>query len=85
MQIKIPDEQSPLLKDTECQKPQSQGITKLLAGLVGVFLASVDKYVLLTTQTQIALSLQSPSSASLLLVSYNLGYCVALPVSLGTH
>ncbi|KAJ5387068.1 MFS general substrate transporter [Penicillium cosmopolitanum] len=80
MQVKIPDEQSPLLKDTECQKPQPQGITKLLAGLVGVFLASADKYVLLTTQTKIALSLQSPSSASLLLVSYNLGYCVALPV-----
>lgn len=36
MQAKIPDEQSPLLKDPECQKPQRQGITKLLAGLVGM-------------------------------------------------
>ncbi|CAI7592582.1 unnamed protein product [Penicillium manginii] len=74
------NEHSPLLKDSECQKPKSQGITKILAGLVGVFLASADKYVLLTTQNRIAISLQSPSSASLLLVSYNLGFCVALPV-----
>jgi hypothetical protein len=46
----------------------------------GVFLASADKSILLTTQTQIASSLHSPSNAALLLVSYNLGFCVALPV-----
>lgn len=46
----------------------------------GVFLASADKSILLMTQNQIASSLQAPSSAPLLLVSYNLGFCVALPV-----
>ncbi|CAG7931701.1 unnamed protein product [Penicillium olsonii] len=74
------DERSPLLKDAESQKSRSLGISRLLAGLVGVFLAGADKSVLLTTQNQIASSLQSPYSAPLLLVSYNLGFCVALPV-----
>lgn len=32
----MPDERSPLLKDAESQKPKSPGITKLLAGLVGM-------------------------------------------------
>ncbi|RFU25076.1 hypothetical protein B7463_g11259, partial [Scytalidium lignicola] len=76
----MPDERSPLLKGAESQKPRPLGITKILAGLVGIFLASADKSVLLTTQNQIASLLQSPSSAPLLLVSYNLGFCVALPV-----
>ncbi|KAJ6096443.1 MFS general substrate transporter [Penicillium sp. IBT 16267x] len=80
MQVKMPDERTPLVKDAESQKSRPLGISKLLAGLVGVFLASADKSILLTTQTQIASSLHSPSNAALLLVSYNLGFCVALPV-----
>ncbi|KAJ6010862.1 MFS general substrate transporter [Penicillium sp. IBT 35674x] len=76
----MPDERTPLVKDAESQKSKPLGISKLLAGLVGVFLASADKSILLTTQTQIASSLHSPSNAALLLVSYNLGFCVALPV-----
>ncbi|KAJ5643392.1 MFS general substrate transporter [Penicillium longicatenatum] len=81
MQVTMPDERTPLVKDAESQKSKPLGISKLLAGLVGVFLASADKSILLTTQTQIASSLHSPSNAALLLVSYNLGFCVALPVN----
>ncbi|KAJ5787325.1 MFS general substrate transporter [Penicillium paradoxum] len=74
------DERSPLLRYAKSSKPRPLGITKLIAGLVGVFLAGADKSILLTTQNKIASSLQSPSSAPLLLVSYNLGFCIALPV-----
>lgn len=48
--------------------------------LAGVFLASADKSILLATQGEIASSLNSPASAPLLLVSYNLGFCIALPL-----
>lgn len=36
-QFKMPDERSPLLKDSESQRPQPLGITQLLAGLVGTY------------------------------------------------
>ncbi|KAJ5780601.1 MFS general substrate transporter [Penicillium paradoxum] len=73
-------EQTALLGDLEPQKSNKVNTTKILAGLVGVFLASADKSILLATQGEIASSLHAPSSAPLLLVSYNLGFCVALPV-----
>lgn len=37
MQVKMPDERSPLLKDVECQKPRSASVVKLIAGLVGTW------------------------------------------------
>ncbi|CEO58558.1 hypothetical protein PMG11_03271 [Penicillium brasilianum] len=73
-------EESPLLSDLHASKSKNIKITKILAGLVGVFLASADKSILLAIQGEIASSLRSPSSAPLLLVSYNLGFCIALPV-----
>ena len=46
----------------------------------GAFLAHADTSLLLVTQDKIASSLYSSSSAPLLLVAYNLGFCIALPV-----
>ncbi|RAK76332.1 MFS general substrate transporter [Aspergillus fijiensis CBS 313.89] len=73
-------EQTPLLGKGD-RPPTGKGyFSRILAGLVGVFLASADKSILLATQGEIASSLHSPSSASLLLVIYNVGFCIALPV-----
>ncbi|RAL07256.1 MFS general substrate transporter [Aspergillus homomorphus CBS 101889] len=73
-------EHTPLLAKGDRQKSTKNYFSKILAGLVGVFLASADKSILLATQGEIASSLHSPSSASLLLVIYNVGFCIALPV-----
>jgi hypothetical protein len=35
MQVTMPDERTPLVKDAESQKSKPLGISKLLAGLVG--------------------------------------------------
>lgn len=35
MQVKMPNERTPLVKDAEAQKSKPLGISKLLAGLVG--------------------------------------------------
>ncbi|PYH43055.1 MFS general substrate transporter [Aspergillus saccharolyticus JOP 1030-1] len=73
-------EQTPLLGEGDRRPSSKADISKILAGLVGVFLASADKSILLATQGEIASSLHSPASASLLLVIYNVGFCIALPV-----
>lgn len=46
----------------------------------GAFLANADTSLLLVTQDNIASALGSASSAPLLLVTYNLGFCISLPV-----
>lgn len=46
----------------------------------GAFLAQADTSLLLVTQDKIASALDSASSAPLLLVAYNLGFCISLPV-----
>lgn len=46
----------------------------------GAFLANADTSLLLVTQDNIASALGSASSAPLLLVAYNLGFCISLPV-----
>lgn len=48
--------------------------------LLGVFIASADEFVVLSTYTTIASEFHRLSEGSWLLVAYNFGYCISLPV-----
>ncbi|KAF5858778.1 hypothetical protein ETB97_003780 [Aspergillus alliaceus] len=48
---------------------------------LGVFIASADEFLVLSTYTTIASQFHRLSEGSWLLVAYNFGYCIALPMA----
>jgi MFS family permease len=50
---------------------------------IGVFIASADEFLVLSTYTTIASQFHRLSEGSWLLVVYNFGYCIALPMVSG--
>ncbi|KAE8152481.1 major facilitator superfamily domain-containing protein [Aspergillus avenaceus] len=69
-----PNEESPLLPSSSC----SDDAQKI--GFNRVFLAAADESIVLSTWSIIASQFRSLSRGSWLLVAYNFGYCVSLPV-----
>ncbi|KAL3477082.1 major facilitator superfamily domain-containing protein [Aspergillus californicus] len=80
-------EESPLLtpsNDTHrCEaRPRTKGsdIFVIFVTFLGVFMASADESLVISTYTTIASQFHHLKDGSWLLLAYNLGYCVSLPV-----
>ncbi|KAF7589497.1 hypothetical protein BBP40_004204 [Aspergillus hancockii] len=85
------DEESPLLQaaptpespesDTELSRKSERANKLVIYGsFIGVFLASADESLVISTWSSIASQFHRLSEGSWLLVAYNFGYCVSLPV-----
>ncbi|KAF9884866.1 hypothetical protein FE257_000933 [Aspergillus nanangensis] len=78
----VVDEESPLLGRPESPLHEVATRSKLLiyATFLGVFVASADESLVISTYGTIASQFQQLARGSWLLVSYNFGFCVSLPV-----
>ncbi|GAB1196500.1 hypothetical protein APSETT444_005771 [Aspergillus pseudonomiae] len=85
------DEESPCLQSTTIPRSpesdlelrrKSERANKLViyGSFIGVFLASADESLVISTWSSIASQFNRLSEGSWLLVAYNFGYCVSLPV-----
>ncbi|OJJ40864.1 hypothetical protein ASPWEDRAFT_166918 [Aspergillus wentii DTO 134E9] len=77
-----PDEESPLLQPraAQSQKGARSNLFIIYATFFGVFIASVDESLVISTYSTIASQFHLLSQGSWLLVAYNFGYCISLPV-----
>ncbi|OJJ49073.1 hypothetical protein ASPZODRAFT_129457 [Penicilliopsis zonata CBS 506.65] len=76
------DEESPLLAPPDPKPHNAKRSDALIiyGTFLGVFVASADESLVLSTYSTIASQFHQLSAGSWLLVAYNFGYCVSLPV-----
>ncbi|KAK1147202.1 hypothetical protein N8T08_001941 [Aspergillus melleus] len=79
------DEESPLLQDPNVQErqiEQSEYANQLVVygSFIGIFVAAADDSLVLTTWSTISSQFQRLSEGSWLVVAYNFGFCVSLPM-----
>ncbi|KAE8391853.1 major facilitator superfamily domain-containing protein [Aspergillus alliaceus] len=84
------DEESALLRSPTQESPESEIETRqkseranklvIYGSFIGVFIASADESLVISTWSSIASQFNRLSEGSWLLVAYNFGYCVSLPV-----
>ncbi|KAL2844434.1 major facilitator superfamily domain-containing protein [Aspergillus pseudodeflectus] len=84
----VASEESPLLPsppDTEANEPEERstkrsGLLIVYCGFLGVLIASADESIMISTYTAIASQFHALSHGSWLVMAYNFGYCISLPV-----
>ncbi|KAJ0416982.1 major facilitator superfamily domain-containing protein [Aspergillus carlsbadensis] len=84
----VASEESPLLPsppDTEANEPDERstkrsGLFIVCCGFLGVLIASADESIMISTYTAIASQFHALSHGSWLVMAYNFGYCISLPV-----
>ncbi|KAL2810303.1 major facilitator superfamily domain-containing protein [Aspergillus granulosus] len=84
----VAPEESPLLPsppDTEANEAETHstkrsGLLIVYCGFLGVLIASADESIMISTYTAIASQFQALSEGSWLVMAYNFGYCISLPV-----
>ncbi|KAL2864383.1 major facilitator superfamily domain-containing protein [Aspergillus lucknowensis] len=80
-------EESPLLPSPDAEegeistkRAKRSDILIIYAGFLGVLIASADESVMISTYSAIASQFHRLSEGSWLLLAYNFGYCISLPV-----
>ncbi|KAL2793501.1 major facilitator superfamily domain-containing protein [Aspergillus keveii] len=84
----VASEESPLLPsppDTEANELETggekrPGLLIMYCGFLGVLIASADESIMISTYTAIASQFHALSHGSWLVMAYNFGYCISLPV-----
>ncbi|KAL3462109.1 major facilitator superfamily domain-containing protein [Aspergillus heterothallicus] len=84
----LASEESPLLpspadteaNDAETHASKRSGLLIVYCGFLGVLIASADESIMISTYTAIASQFHALAEGSWLVMAYNFGYCIALPV-----
>ncbi|OJJ08570.1 hypothetical protein ASPVEDRAFT_89781 [Aspergillus versicolor CBS 583.65] len=85
----VTSEESPLLRprsDTDTKDtaapptPKRSDLILIFGTFIGVFIASADEALVISTYSAIASQFHHLSQGSWLLLAYNFGYCISLPV-----
>ncbi|RDW61136.1 uncharacterized protein DSM5745_10634 [Aspergillus mulundensis] len=85
----VASEESPLLRPSDEEAGEEYTARKepdtfvIYAAFLGVFIASADEMLVISTYSAIASQFHRLSEGSWLLLAYNFGYCISLPVVSG--